>query len=66
MRARSFGMMVVAGLVAASALVSGCGGRQHPPEAGTCREGREWVAPAQDSHGVWQDGYCRTVSDTIG
>jgi hypothetical protein len=52
-------MMVVAGLLAAAAMVSGCGGRQRPPETGHCREGREWVAPQQDSHGQWQDGYCR-------
>lgn len=60
MRVRSVGMVVVAGLLAVAAMVSGCGGRQRPPEQGSCREGREWVAPAQDAHGVWQDGYCRS------
>jgi hypothetical protein len=59
MRVRSIGMVVVASLLAFAAMASGCGGRQRPPESGSCREGREWVPPAQDSHGVWQDGYCR-------
>lgn len=59
MRVRSVGMMMVAGLLTFAGL-AGCGGRQRPPETGSCREGREWVAPQQDSHGVWQDGYCRS------
>jgi len=64
MRVRSVGMMMVAGLLAFAAMASGCGGRQRPPESGSCREGRQWVAPAQDSHGVWQDGYCRSTGTT--
>lgn len=60
MRVRSVGMVVVAGLLAFAAMASGCGGRQRPPESGSCREGRQWVPPAQDAHGVWQDGYCRS------
>ena len=69
MRVRSVGMMVVAGLLAFAAILpfgvlAGCGGRQRPPESGSCREGREWVPPQQDSHGVWQDGYCRSPGTT--
>lgn len=61
MRARSV-MVVVAGLLAVTAMVAGCGGRQRPPQTGTCREGRQWVSPAPDAHGVMQDGYCRTAT----
>jgi hypothetical protein len=65
MRVRSLGMMGVAALLCAAAMtVVGCGGRQRPPERGSCREGREWVAPAADSHGVMQDGYCRSTGAT--
>jgi hypothetical protein len=64
MRVRSVGMMVVAGLLVAASVVSGCGGRQRPPATGSCREGRQWVPPAQDAHGTWQDGYCRSTSTT--
>lgn len=64
MRVRSVGMVVVAGLLALASMASGCGGRQRPPETGSCREGREWVPPSQDSHGQWQDGYCRSTGTT--
>jgi len=64
MRFGSVGMMVMAALLTFAAMASGCGGRQRPPASGSCREGREWVAPAQDAHGVWQDGYCRSPGTT--
>jgi hypothetical protein len=41
-----------------SVLLTACGGRQRPPEGGSCRAGREWVAPRQEN-GQWVDGYCR-------
>jgi hypothetical protein len=41
-----------------SVLLTACGGRQRPPEEGSCRAGREWVAPRQEN-GQWVDGYCR-------
>lgn len=47
------------GLLLAVSLAAGCGGRQTPPAQGTCHPWREWVPPERDSHGVWQDGYCR-------
>ena len=49
--------IVVLGLLLA-ALASACGGRQRPPEQGTCHPGREWVPPHQEN-GQWVDGYCR-------
>ena len=50
-------MVGFAALVAVS-LLAGCGGRQRPPETGSCRSGREWVPPHAEN-GVMQDGYCR-------
>ena len=41
-----------------SVLLPAGGGRQRPPEGGSCRAGREWVAPRQEN-GQWVDGYCR-------
>lgn len=48
----------IAALVTASLISVGCGGRQRPPETGSCRSGREWVPPHQEN-GQWVDGYCR-------
>ena len=57
MTVRPIVMALMAALVAAS-LVAGCGGRQRPPERGSCRSGREWVPPHSEN-GVMMDGYCR-------
>ena len=50
-------MALVTGLLAVS-LMAGCGGRQRPPESGTCHADREWVAPHSEN-GTMMDGYCR-------
>jgi len=47
------------GLLVAVAASTGCGGRQTPPAEGSCHPWREWVPPARDANGQWQDGYCR-------
>lgn len=57
MTVRSLLMVGMAALVAAS-ICAGCGGRQRPPETGSCRTGREWVPPHEEN-GQMQDGYCR-------
>jgi hypothetical protein len=42
------------------ALFGGCGGPYIPTvQDGTCKDGRVWVAPAQDAEGNWKEGYCR-------
>lgn len=65
MRGSAMGRSLL-GLMAAVMLVgglaAGCGGRQRPPESGTCHPWREWVAPHQDEHGNWVEGYCRDRS----
>lgn len=48
----------VLGVALAFGAVAGCGGRQRPPEQGTCHPWREWVPPHQEN-GQWVDGYCR-------
>lgn len=58
MTVRSLVKVGMAALVAASLLVVGCGGRQRPPESGSCRSGREWVPPHEEN-GTMMDGYCR-------
>jgi hypothetical protein len=45
-------------VILTSVLLPACGGRQRPPAEGSCRAGREWVAPRQEN-GQWVDGYCR-------
>ncbi len=60
MTSKSVWMTVVVGVMGLAMLVPACGGRQRPPESGSCRAGRTWVEPHQEN-GQWVDGYCRGV-----
>jgi hypothetical protein len=56
------GIVVIGfGLILALAAAA-CGGRQRPPERGTCHPGREWVPPRQEN-GEWRDGYCQGTAE---
>ncbi len=54
--------MTVVVVLAASIVLPACGGRQRPPENGTCNAGRRWVAP-HDEGGQRVDGHCETISE---
>jgi hypothetical protein len=60
MSAKKVWMAVVVGAIGTAMLLPACGGRQRPPETGSCRAGRQWVPPRQEN-GQWVDGYCRSV-----
>ncbi|MDW8247407.1 MAG: hypothetical protein RMJ84_12625, partial [Sandaracinaceae bacterium] len=51
---------IIIGTLGVALILCACGGRQRPPETGTCRPGREWVPPRQEN-GEWKDGYCRNI-----
>lgn len=54
--------MAVVVVLAASVVLPACGGRQRPPENGTCNAGRRWVPP-HDEGGQRVDGHCETISE---
>jgi hypothetical protein len=60
MTSKSVWMTVVVGVLGLAMLLPACGGRQRPPESGSCRAGREWVPPHEEN-GQWVDGYCRST-----
>lgn len=52
--------VAITALVMGLAILGGCSKPYSPQqEDGWCAYGREWVKPAKNAAGEWEDGYCR-------